>query len=49
MGLWLIDNGDFEALAAACAERGRWSYLIMVSPLLLKNTTGSPVNPLAVF
>jgi len=28
MGLWLIDNGNLEDLAAACQSRGRWNFLL---------------------
>ncbi|HET7876405.1 MAG TPA: cyclase family protein [Methylomirabilota bacterium] len=49
MGLWLIDNANLEDLARACAERRRWEFLLTVAPLRLKNVTGSPVNPIAVF
>jgi kynurenine formamidase len=49
LGLWLLDNPDFEALAAACAERGRWAFLTTIAPLKLERGTGSPVNPLALF
>jgi kynurenine formamidase len=49
MGLWLIDNGNLEELARACAERGRWEFLLTIAPLRLKNVTGSPVNPIALF
>ena len=49
MGLWLIDNGNLEDLAQACARRGRWEFLLTIAPLRLRNVTGSPVNPIAVF
>jgi kynurenine formamidase len=49
MGLWLIDNANLEEVARACAERRRWEFLLTVAPLRLSNTTGSPVNPIAVF
>ncbi len=49
MGLWLIDNANLDPLAEACAARGRWEFLLTVAPLRLKNVTGSPVNPIAVF
>ena len=49
MGLWLIDNANLEDLARACAERGRWEFLLTIAPLRLKNVTGSPVNPIALF
>jgi kynurenine formamidase len=49
MGLWLIDNCDLEALAAACGRLGRWEFLFTLGPLRIENGTGSPVNPLAIF
>jgi kynurenine formamidase len=49
MGLWLIDNGNLEDLAAACQSRGRWEFMLTLAPLRLQATTGSPVNPIALF
>ncbi|MBI2467243.1 MAG: cyclase family protein [Candidatus Rokubacteria bacterium] len=49
LGLWLIDNMNLEELAQTCAERSRWEFLLTVAPLRLRNVTGSPVNPIAVF
>lgn len=49
MGLWLIDNCQLEDLAAACAQRNRWEFQFMLSPIRFQGVTGSPVNPLAVF
>ena len=49
MGLWILDNAWLDDLAAACAERGRWEFLINIHPLNLPTVTGSPVNPIAVF
>ena len=49
MGLWLIDNCDLDALAQHSAERQRWEFLFMLSPLRFRGATGSPANPLAVF
>jgi kynurenine formamidase len=48
MGLWILDNPDYEALADACAGLGRWEFQAIIAPLKLANGTGSPVNPLAV-
>jgi len=48
IGLWLLDNPDFESLAATCADRGRWAFLATIAPLKLERGTGSPVNPLAL-
>jgi kynurenine formamidase len=49
MGLWLIDNANLEDVARACAERRRWAFMLTVAPLRLLATTGSPVNPIALF
>jgi kynurenine formamidase len=49
MRLWLIDNGNLEDLAEACATRRRWEFLLTIAPLRLQHTTGSPVNPIALF
>ncbi|MEV4437038.1 cyclase family protein [Streptomyces sp. NPDC049585] len=48
MGVPLLDNLDLEALAAACAEAGRYAFLCVVAPLNVPGGTGSPVNPVAV-
>ena len=49
MGMALIDNCDFEELAAVRAELGRWEFQFTRSPIPLSGATGSPVNPIAVF
>jgi len=49
MGLWILDNANLEELAKECKKRKQWSFLINILPLRLQNTTGSPVNPIAVF
>jgi kynurenine formamidase len=49
MGVHLIDNAQLDDLAAACAERGRWQFLLTVAPLRLERGTASPVNPIAMF
>jgi kynurenine formamidase len=48
LGLCLIDACDFEALAEACRSRGRATCLFVVAPLVFRNATGSPVNPVAI-
>ena len=48
MGIHLVDNMALRALGAACAERNRWEFLFMLSPLRVVGGTGCPVNPLAV-
>jgi kynurenine formamidase len=49
MGMWILDNPDYEELAETCARLGRWEFLAVIAPLKLANGTGSPVNPLAMF
>ena len=49
MGLWLLDNCDFEELAATCGDLRRWEFMFSVLPLRLAGATGSPVNPVALF
>ena len=49
MGLWLLDNGNLEDLAAACEKYKRWEFLLSIGPLRIVNGTGSPVNPIAMF
>ena len=49
MGLPLLDNANFEVLAAVCAELGRWEFQLVIAPLIVEGGTGSPVNPIAVF
>lgn len=48
MGLHLLDNLWLEDLASACADAGRWSFLLTVAPLRIERGTGSPVNPIAI-
>lgn len=48
IGLWILDNPDYEELAATCARLGRWEFQAVIGPLKLANGTGSPVNPLAL-
>lgn len=49
MGTPILDNCDLEPLAAAAAERQRWTFMLTVAPLTVPGGTGSPVNPIAVF
>ena len=49
MGLWILDNANLEDVAEACRQRNRWEFLVSIGPLRLHNTTGSPVNPIAIF
>ena len=49
MGLHLLDNLRLDELAAACAERQRWEFFLVIAPLRVKRGTGSAVNPVAIF
>ncbi len=49
LGLWILDNAWLDTLAAECAKRKRWDFLITIAPLRLPTVTGSPVNPIVVF
>ncbi len=49
MGLWMIDNADFEELAATAERLDRWSFHVTIAPLRVTGGTGSPVNPIATF
>lgn len=49
IGLWILDNADFEELAATCTWLGRWEFQAVIAPLKLEHGTCSPVNPLAIF
>jgi kynurenine formamidase len=49
MGLYLLDNLQFEDLVTACEAEGRWEFLCVVAPLRIPGGTGSPVNPIAIF
>jgi hypothetical protein len=48
LGLPLLDNSLLEPLADACAEEGRYEFMLTVNPLHIPGGTGSPVNPIAV-
>jgi len=49
LGMQVLDRADFDALAEAAAARNRWEFMLVISPLRIRNGTGSPVNPLAIF
>ncbi|MFF5081923.1 cyclase family protein [Actinoplanes sp. NPDC000266] len=49
MGLWLLDNCDLEACATTAAELTQWDFHLTIAPLRLSGTSGSPVNPVAIF
>ncbi|MDA0815193.1 MAG: cyclase family protein [Chloroflexi bacterium] len=47
MGMPLVDNANLEFLSEACAETGRYEFLVTIAPLVVLGGTGSPVNPIA--
>lgn len=48
-GLALLDNALLEPLSRACAEEGRYTFMLTIAPLRVVGGTGSPVNPIALF
>ncbi len=48
MGCPLGEMFNLDALAADCAEDGRYSFLLSAPPIAFTNAFGSPVNPLAL-
>ncbi len=48
-GLALLDNALLQPLAEACAQEGRYEFMLTVNPLIVVGGTGSPVNPVALF
>jgi kynurenine formamidase len=48
-GIGLLDNALLQPLAEACAEEGRYEFMLTVAPLRVVGGTGSPVNPIALF
>ena len=47
-GVALLDNCQLGPLAQACAEEGRYEFMLFIAPLVVIGGTGSPVNPIAV-
>jgi len=48
-GIALLDNALLQPLAEACAEEGRYEFMLVVAPLRVVVGTGSPVNPNVLF
>jgi kynurenine formamidase len=48
-GVALVDNALLQPLAEACAEEGRYEFMLTFAPLPVVGGTGSPVNPIALF
>ena len=49
IGLLIIDNADFEALADTAARLERWEFMFSVAPIPVTGATGSVVNAIATF
>ena len=49
LGVWILDNADFEELSKEAEKRERWEFLLTISPLRVVGGTGSPLNPIATF
>ena len=49
MGMQLLDNQNLDDLAAACAARSRWAFMLVIAPLKLVGGTASMTNPIAIF
>jgi kynurenine formamidase len=49
LGMHLLDYLDLDPLAELCQVMHRSSFLCVVAPLRLREGTGSPVNPIAIF
>jgi kynurenine formamidase len=48
MGMAAGDNLNLEDIAAACASRNRYEFLVVASVLRIPGATGSPCNPIAI-
>ena len=49
MGMFVSDSLQLEDLSQACAEEGRFEFMVVGLPLRLPGGTGSPWNPIALF
>jgi kynurenine formamidase len=49
MGMLASDSLQFEDLARACEDEGRYEFMVVGLPLRLPGGTGSPWNPIAIF
>ncbi|KQP64084.1 MULTISPECIES: cyclase family protein [unclassified Nocardioides] len=48
LGVTLTEIADLEALAADCAEDGRYEFFYAAAPLKVARGSGAPVNPIVV-
>jgi kynurenine formamidase len=49
LGVHLLDYLQFEDVVPVCEAEGRWEFLFAAAPLRVRQGTGSPLNPVAVF
>ena len=49
LGVWLIDNANLEEVAEVAERHSRYEFMLSIGALRLRNVTGSPVNPIAIF
>ncbi len=49
LGTYLLDGVALEGLADTAARLNRWEFMLVVAPLQVPGSTGSIVNPLAMF
>jgi len=48
-GVGTVNSVTLAPLAQACAEEGRYEFMLVISPLRVPGGSGSPVNPIAIF
>ena len=49
LGTYLLDGIALDGLAETAARLNRWEFMLVVAPLRVPGSTGSIVNPLAMF
>jgi hypothetical protein len=49
LGTYLLDGVDLTQLADTAARLNRWTFMLVVAPLRAPGSSGSLVNPLAMF
>ena len=49
LGTYLFDGVALDGLAETAARLNRWEFMLVVAPLQVPGSTGSIVNPLAMF
>jgi kynurenine formamidase len=49
MGIWIIDAVNLEDLSTVCKDMKSYEFLLTTAPIRFKNSTGSPLNPIATF